>query len=120
VPAAAVLHSRLAPFADQLVTTHVTIDPVVAHTIGRLEHVLGRLDDADVSFARAAELHTRLRCPPFVALTDVAWADLLVDRDGIDDHRRARAMAERARRTAAERRYAGVERAAIAVLDRLH
>ena len=119
LPAAAVLHGRLAPFGDQLVTTHVTIDPVVAHTVGRLEHVLGRLDDADDSFRRAAEIHARLRCPPFVALTEVAWADLLARRDRSDDRQRARAMAERARRTASERRYAGVERAAAAILETL-
>jgi tetratricopeptide (TPR) repeat protein len=116
---AAVLHRRLAPFSDQLVTTHVTIDPVLAHTIGRLEHVLGQLDAADASFRRAAELHARLRCPPFIALTEVAWADLLIDRDRDDDRTRARAMAERARGTASRHRYAGVESAAAAILDRL-
>jgi tetratricopeptide (TPR) repeat protein len=117
--AAAELHRRLAPFSDQLVTTHVTIDPVLAHTIGRLEHVLGRLDDAEASFSRAAELHARLRCPSFISLTEVAWADLLVDRNRGDDHKRARAMAERARGTASGHRYAGVERSAIAIFDRL-
>jgi hypothetical protein len=97
----------------------VTIDPVLAHTIGRLEHVLGRHDAADVSFSRAAELHARLRCPPFISLTEVAWADLLVDRDRGDDRTRARAMAERARGTASRHRYAGVESAAAAILERL-
>jgi hypothetical protein len=119
LPAAAELHRRLAPFADQLVTTHVTIDPVLAHTVGRLEHVLGQLDAADASFSRAAELHARLRCPPFISLTEVAWADLLIDRDRDDDRSRARVMAERARGTASRHRYAGVESAAIAILDRL-
>jgi hypothetical protein len=117
--AAAVLHRRLAPFSDQLVTTHVTIDPVLAHTIGRLEHVLGRLDGAEASFSRAAELHARLRCPPFISLTEVAWADLLTDRDRGDDRTRARAMAERARSTASRHRYTGVESAAAAILERL-
>jgi hypothetical protein len=98
----------------------VTIDPVLAHTIGRLEHVLGRLDDAEASFGRAAKLHSRLRCPSFVSLTEVAWAQLLLERNENDDHARARAMAERARHTASQRRYAGVEKAAAAILERLH
>jgi predicted ATPase len=117
--AAAELHRRLAPFSDQLVTTHVTVDPVLAYTIGRLEHVLGRLEAAEASFSRAAELHERLRCPSFISLTEVAWADLLVDRNRDADRRRARAMAERARETAAGHRYAGVESAAAAIIERL-
>ena len=119
LPAAAELHRRLEPFSDQLVTTHVTIDPVLAHTIGRLEHVLGRLDAAEASFNRATELHARLRCPSFIALTEVAWADLLVERNRDDDHTRARAMAERARSAASRHRYAGVEKAATAIFERL-
>jgi tetratricopeptide (TPR) repeat protein len=117
--AAATLHGRLAPFSDQLVTTHVTIDPVLAHTVGRLEHLLGRFEDAEASFNRAATLHARLRCPPFVSLTEIAWAQLLIDRGQGDDHQRARAMAERARGTASRHRYVGIERAAVAILEQL-
>jgi class 3 adenylate cyclase/tetratricopeptide (TPR) repeat protein len=117
--AAMVLHDRLAPFGDHLVTTHVTVDPVIAHTLGRLEHVLGRYDEAAESFGRALELHERLRCPPFVATTEVAWAQLLTDRDGGGDRHQARAMAERARQTAVTRGYAGIELDAVALLARI-
>jgi class 3 adenylate cyclase/tetratricopeptide (TPR) repeat protein len=116
---AALLHDRLAPFRDHLVTTHVTVDPVVAHTLGRLEHLLGRYDEAADSFGRAQELHDRLRCPPFVAMTEVAWAQLLTDRDSGGDRHQARAMAERARKTAAARGYADVERDAVELLGRV-
>jgi class 3 adenylate cyclase len=119
VEAATTLHDRLAPFRDHLVTTHVTVDPVLSHILGRLEHVLGRHDDADESFRRARELHERLHCPAFVALTSAAWAALLLDRDRGADRERARAMADEARRTAVEGGYLEVERAAAAVLERL-
>jgi class 3 adenylate cyclase len=117
--AATMLHEQFAPFADQLVTTHVTVDPVVAHTLGRLEHLLGRYDEAADSFGRAQQLHERLRCPPFVAMTEVAWADLLTDRGRGGDRHQARAMAERAMQTAVERGYAEVERDAVGLLARI-
>ncbi len=117
--AAEMLHLRLEPFRDHLVTTHVTVDPVVSHTLGRLERLLGRHADADASFHRAHQLHANLRCAVFVALTEAAWAHLLVDRNRDDDAQRARTMAERAQRTARRGGYASVEREAAAVLERL-
>jgi predicted ATPase/class 3 adenylate cyclase len=117
--AAEVLHARLLPFRDHLVTTHVTVDPVVSHVLGRLERLLGRHDDADASFRHAHRLHTTLRCPPFVALTEAEWAQLLVDRNRGGDLRRAEAMATRARETAVGSGYLEAERAAGAALHRL-
>ena len=117
--AAEMLHGRLAPYRAHLVTTHVTIDPIVSHVLGRLERLLGRPDEAEESFRLAHRLHTKLRCPVLVALTEVAWAQLLVDRNRGGDVRRARSMAERARRTASEGGYLGVVREAAAVLARL-
>jgi tetratricopeptide (TPR) repeat protein len=117
--AATLLHDQLAPFADHLVTTHVTVDPVVAHTLGRLEHLLGRYDEAADSFGRAQQLHERLRCPPFVAMTEVAWAHLLTDRGRGGDRHQARTMAERAVRAAVAGGYAEVERDAVALLGRI-
>jgi hypothetical protein len=118
--AAEVLHGRLLPFRDHLVTTHVTVDPVVCHTLGRLERLLGLRDDADESFRRAHRLHTNLRCPAFVSLTEAEWAHLLVDRNRGGDVGRARAMATRAHETAAEYGYLEAERAASAALNRLN
>jgi tetratricopeptide (TPR) repeat protein len=115
--AAEVLHSRLDPFRDHLVTTHVTVDPVVSHTLARLERLLGRRDNALESFRRAHRLHTDLRCPAFVALTEAAWAEWLADRG--EDTAHAWTMAERARRVASAGGYAGIERDAVTVRQRL-
>lgn len=117
--AAEALRTRLAPFGHHLVTTHVTVDPVVAHTVARLEHLLGRYDDADESFQRAYDVHDQLRCPLLVSLTEAAWAGLLIDRAEGADQQRARAMAERAYRVASDGGYGSVEREAAAVLERL-
>jgi class 3 adenylate cyclase/tetratricopeptide (TPR) repeat protein len=118
--AAEVLHGRLVPFRDHLVTTHVTVDPVVSDAIGRLEHLLRRYDDADDSFRRAHRLHEDLGCPLLVALTEAAWAQLLTDRRRDGDHERARAMAERAQRTASDGGYRSIEAEAGVVLERLN
>jgi class 3 adenylate cyclase/tetratricopeptide (TPR) repeat protein len=117
--AAEMLHDRLAPFRDHLVTTHVTVDPVVSHTLGRLERLLGRRDDADESFRRAQRLHAKLRCPAFVSLTEAEWAHLLVDRNRGDDVRRAQNLASRALDTADTHGYVEAQRAARAALDRV-
>jgi class 3 adenylate cyclase/tetratricopeptide (TPR) repeat protein len=114
--AAILLHDQLAPFRDQLVTTHVTVDPVVAHTLGRLEHLLGHYDEAADSFGRAQQLHEQVRCPPLVAMTEVAWARMLHDWGRSGDRHQIRAMAERARQTAVAGGYAEVERDAVALL----
>ena len=89
VDAADMLLGRITPFADQLATTQVSMSPVLAHSIARLQHFLGRLDDADTSYRQALHLHEGLRCPIFVCTTQAAWAALLADRDGDDDRMRA-------------------------------
>jgi class 3 adenylate cyclase len=118
--AAEALLGRITPFTDFLATTGVSISPVLAHTIGRLQHFLGRLDEADASYAGALALHERLRCPIFVCTTQAAWAALLAERDRGDDRARARAMAEDARETAARGGYGNVERDATDLLHQLH
>ncbi|MBX3287175.1 MAG: hypothetical protein KF703_17640, partial [Actinobacteria bacterium] len=84
------------------------------------EHLLGRFDDAHTSFARAHELHHRLRAPQFVARTEVRWAQMLLDRNQGDDHARARSLA-RSARDASEGRsgWDWIERDAGEVLDAL-
>ncbi len=119
VDAADMLLGRITPFADQLATTQVSMSPVLAHSIARLQHFLGRLDDADTSYRQALHLHEGLRCPIFVCTTQAAWAALLADRDGDDDRVRARAMAEQAREIASNGGYGNVERNAVDLLERL-
>ncbi len=110
---------RLAPFRDLAIFTLATISPVAGHYVGRLEHLLGHLDDANTSFARAHELHQRLRAPQFVARTEVRWAEMLVDRNRPGDRARARELAQTARTASAGRPgWDWIERDAVAVSDR--
>lgn len=117
--AAQLVRDRIAPFHDHIVTTHVTFQPAVAHYLGRLDHLLGRLDDADTWFAEAMGLHDALESPVLIAHTRAAWAAMLADRDAGDDRTRALAMAEQAHTAATSGGYGYVELDAAAVLARL-
>ncbi len=117
--AADVLLGRITLFADHLPTTGVSTSPVMAHSIGRIQHFLGRLDAADAAYGQALQLHERLQCPIFVSTTQAAWAALLADRDRRDDRVRARTLAGQARQIAAGGGYGNVEREATALLERL-
>jgi hypothetical protein len=117
--AARLLRDRLAPFHDHIVTTHVTFEPAVAHYLGRLDHLLGRLDDADAWFAEAMVLHERLESPVFIAHTHAAWAAMLADRDIGDDRARAVEMVGQAYEAATAGGYGYVASDAAAVLEQL-
>jgi DNA-binding SARP family transcriptional activator/predicted ATPase len=112
------LYERLLPWHDQFANTYITPIGAVAHSLGELAHVLGRHDDAEQWFTEALALHEALRAPFFIALTQAAWAALLVDRNKAGDSERARALAETALAVATERGYGYVARDARAVLNR--
>jgi DNA-binding SARP family transcriptional activator/tetratricopeptide (TPR) repeat protein len=117
-PASMVLYERLLPWHDQFANTYITPIGAVAHTLGALAHVLGRHDDAEQWFSEALALHEALHAPFFIALTQAAWAALLVDRNKAGDSERARALAETAFAVASERGYGYVARDAQSVLNR--
>ena len=117
--AATFLRERLLPYHDQIVTTTSTIQPAVCHYLGLLDHLSGRYDDAEQWFTEALQLHERLQSPILVAHTHAAWAALLADRNQLDDHTRARVMAQQALDTATTGGYGYIETDARAVLTQL-
>ena len=90
------LHDLLSPYPDVIVTTTTTVLPSVAHNLGQLDHLRGRLDEADAWFGRAETVHDGLDSPLLRAHNDTAWSALLADRALSDDLARARFLAERA------------------------
>ena len=118
-PPAALIHQRLLPWKDQFATAHVNVSGSVAHYLGLLAHTLDRLDEADEWFGQALAMHEAMEAPWFVAFTQVAWADLLADRNRLGDAHRARALADAALPVATERGYGYVERDARSVLRRI-
>ena len=107
--AAATLRELFVPYHDQLVTTEITFEPAFCHYLGRLDHVLGRYDDAERWFTEAMALHEQLGSPQLVAQTQAAWALMLADRERGDDHTRARDMATNALDAAVAGGYGYIE-----------
>lgn len=96
------------------------MSPVAGHYVGRLEHLLGHLDDADASFARAHQVHQRLRAAQFVARTEVRRAQMLCVRNRSGDLARARDLARTAEVASDGRSgWEWIARDARAILDRL-
>jgi hypothetical protein len=118
-PAAELLHSRLDPYRDLLVHGIVLVYPAAATVLGMLEHVLGRLDDADRSFAQGDAIHRRMTSPLLIARGEAHWAAMLADRAAPGDLERARSLATSALVAARERGFGNTERVARRVLARL-
>ncbi|HEY1737259.1 MAG TPA: hypothetical protein VGI86_01035, partial [Acidimicrobiia bacterium] len=71
------VRERLVPYPDQMATTIMTVQPAIAHYLGMIDHLLGRLDDGDRWFARAAAVQERFDAPLLNAYTQASWASLL-------------------------------------------
>ena len=116
---AILLRERLLPWHAQISSSHASVHGGVAHYLGRLEHLLGRHDQADEWFAEALTRHERLEAPYLVAWTQTAWAELLADRDLHGDAEKARLLLKDAVPVATAHGYAYVARDGRAVLERL-
>ena len=109
---AAMLHERLAPYADQVCFTGVSAWGPVAHHLGQLATVLGAHDEAEERFAVAAEIAEHTAAPVWLARTNLATARMLLARHGAGDRRAAQGLLESALALARERGSATIERRA--------
>jgi class 3 adenylate cyclase/tetratricopeptide (TPR) repeat protein len=114
--AARPLFAQLEPWADQLPATGASALGPVSHYLGGLAAVLGRHDQADAYYARAAALSAQMGAEFFVARTNLSWGRMLAERRGPDDAERARDLLTRARASAEARGYGTVARRANAAL----
>lgn len=117
--AAQALYDLVAPYAEQIPTTHTITFEVFHFILGRLATVLGRYDDAETHLARAHEIHEAMPTPYFLARIRWAWAELLITRGDPAARDRARQLATQARDEAATRGFALVESNATRLLARL-
>ncbi|MGO9873509.1 MAG: ATP-binding protein [Acidimicrobiia bacterium] len=117
---AAPLFDRLAPYADQFSTASVAApEGPVRYYLGGLATLLGRYDDADAYFAKAAAMSTRMGAEFIAARTDLMWGTMLAERDDPGDTERALDLLTRARTVATANGYANVQRRATQALQRL-
>jgi class 3 adenylate cyclase/tetratricopeptide (TPR) repeat protein len=111
--AAAVIYDLLAPYPDTVVYPMAVVVGAVARPLGRLDAMFGRHESADQHFARALEIHRRLRAPFWVARTEIDWAEALVERGVALADDRVGPMLARARTAAHEHGFAQLERRAV-------
>jgi tetratricopeptide (TPR) repeat protein len=114
------LFDRLVPYAGLLCCDGgASVQGPVSHFLGGLATVLGRYDDAEEYFARAASVGDRLAAPFFAARTDLQWGKMLGLRHAPGDIDKARTLLTRAHNAASGCGYGIVERRAGAALQLL-
>lgn len=93
------IYDALAPYADRICVAAgaVTCAGSVAHYLGQLAALAGRLDRADRHLADAAERHRRLSALPMLARSLLAREAVLERRAGPGDAGRAREAGDEAR-----------------------
>ena len=80
--------------------------------LGLLARTLGRFDEAERHFEVALDSEARIGARPWIAVTQVEYAALLLERGGSGHRRRAQALLDQACATAAELGMAAVSRRA--------
>ncbi|HEV3401273.1 MAG TPA: AAA family ATPase [Acidimicrobiales bacterium] len=116
---AEVLLGYLAPYTDQMICTGLTWYGSVAHFVGVLEAVLGRLDEADAKLAEAEVAHARVPAPTWLARTRLERGRVLAARRRPGDAERAAEVLAQALATAQEYGLVRVERAAAGLLEQM-
>jgi class 3 adenylate cyclase/tetratricopeptide (TPR) repeat protein len=114
------LFARLAPWANQLSATgSASAEGPVSHYLGGLTSVLGRYDEADGYFARAAAMSERIGAAFFAARTALSWGKMLTERRCPGDIDKARNLLAQAQAAAFAHGYGTVERRAATALQLL-
>jgi class 3 adenylate cyclase len=107
---AEILYRLALPFAAHNCTLGLTsFLGAVAHHLGVLAGVLGRWDAATAHFEAALERHLAMGARPYVALTQQAYADVLVAKDGPSDRERAHHLRQASLRTAEELKLPAIQ-----------
>lgn len=115
------LPERLVPWAEQSVASgSVTASGLVSTCLGGLTTVLGRYEEADAYFNKSAVSSDRLKAKFFVAVTDLMWGKMRVERGAAGDTVKAGDLLAKAHTAALEHRYGNAARLARAALDSMN
>jgi ATP/maltotriose-dependent transcriptional regulator MalT len=91
-PRARELYDLLAPHGGRnvLVGRAASCNGCASRQLGMLATVLGEWDEAELRFFEAREMHARMGAKPFLARTELAWAEMLLARGEAGDDEAAR------------------------------
>ena len=116
---AAMLHDLLAPWSTQVAFTGAHVFGAVAHALGLTAGAMGRHDDAERHFDAAVATYRDLDAPLWGARAQLAWANVLVERDAPGDSTRARELTAEALAVARRYEAGGIEQRATAMSARI-
>ncbi len=104
--AADILYDLLSPYGEMVVFNLGVSEGALARSLGRLAHLLGRSDAAQLHFRSALAINERLRAPYWLARTRLDFADLLRDIGKSDE---ATGFVDQAQETAKRFGFAALE-----------
>jgi DNA-binding SARP family transcriptional activator len=86
------LHALLAPHGGRnvIVGRAASCNGSASRLLGILATVLGQWEEAERRFAEARDMHVRMGARPWLARTELAWAQMLLARGGAGDEAAAR------------------------------
>jgi tetratricopeptide (TPR) repeat protein len=113
---AEVLHRLVVPYEGQLAHIYIWGQSAVARTLGQLEVLLGRYDEAERHFEAGVEMHERIGQDHYAAYTRLDWAQMLLARGAEGDRARALDLVDQAAEVARRRGYPLAERRAAEIL----
>ena len=101
---APMLYELLSPYAGRCVVAGIGVSCVGAASrhVGLLATLMGRTDEAEKHFKDALELNARIGAPPWVALTQQWYSQMLLARDEPGDREKALELVSQALDTAQE------------------
>jgi class 3 adenylate cyclase len=85
------LYEMLLPYSERCIVTGIgaTVVGSASRPLGSLAGLLGRWDEAERHFEHALEMNIKIRARPWVALTQWAYARMLVRRGRAEDKEKA-------------------------------
>jgi tetratricopeptide (TPR) repeat protein len=92
----------LSPFGSFCIYNGLCGFGAIASVLGSLSTTLGRYDDADEWFSKAAQIEERMDAPAHLTQTRCEWAAALLARRADGDETRARTLLAQVSTTAAE------------------
>lgn len=115
------LYSMLEPYEDRSVVVGAGANCIgsVSLYLGQLATVMQRWDDAEAHFRRAVTCDEQRRNRPFIVYAKLAWAEMLLERDGAGDRDDAAELLTQARPVAREMCMQSMVQRAGAMQERL-